>query len=151
MKKINAKLAVMLVFCILSSAAFVGGIPMIIFDAANHVSIVMIAGIIMTAFDFYACPILWINFGGVVALKAVVKAVEEEKLRCQTRFESFSWAGDHPLALPVEQCVLYKTHVRGFTMDPVRLFCLSYSCIHIPAPADLPAPWHRSLRISYHL
>ena len=46
------------------------------------------------------------------------KEVEEEKLRCQTRFESFSWGEDHPLTLPVEQCVLYKTHVRGFTMDP---------------------------------
>ena len=39
-------------------------------------------------------------------------------LRCQMRFESFAWAGDQPLSLPVEQCILYKTHVRGFTMDP---------------------------------
>lgn len=29
----------------------------------------------------------------------------------------FSWRGDRPLRLPFEECVMYVTHPRGFTMD----------------------------------
>lgn len=39
-------------------------------------------------------------------------------LRSGVRFENFSWHGDEPLKLPYEECVLYVTHPRGFTMDP---------------------------------
>ncbi len=39
------------------------------------------------------------------------------ELRCGVRFENFSWKGDEPLKLPYEECVLYVTHPRGFTMD----------------------------------
>ena len=120
MKKINAKLAVMLVFCILSSAAFVGGIPMIIFCAANHVSIVMIAGIIMTAFDFYACPILWINFGGAVALKAVVKAVEEENLYTA---EEIAVQQNKEVKIVVNQIrtCMQKGYIKGYLFDGEKL------------------------------
>lgn len=38
-------------------------------------------------------------------------------LRAGTCFERFSWHGDRPLKLPYETCVMYVTHVRGFTMD----------------------------------
>lgn len=31
--------------------------------------------------------------------------------------EHFSWQGDVPPAIPYEECILYVTHVRGFTMD----------------------------------
>lgn len=31
--------------------------------------------------------------------------------------ERFSWQGDVPPAIPYEECILYVTHVRGFTMD----------------------------------
>lgn len=33
-------------------------------------------------------------------------------------FDRFSWQGDRPLMLPYEECVMYVTHVRGFTKDP---------------------------------
>lgn len=42
----------------------------------------------------------------------------EHELRSGVRFENFSWQGDKPLQLPYEECVLYVTHPRGFTMDP---------------------------------
>lgn len=32
--------------------------------------------------------------------------------------DRFSWQGDRPLMLAYEECVLYVTHVRGFTRDP---------------------------------
>ncbi|MBS6397989.1 MAG: alpha-amylase [Clostridiales bacterium] len=39
------------------------------------------------------------------------------EVRCGVCFDSFSWQGDRPLELPYEECVLYVTHPRGFTMD----------------------------------
>ena len=39
-------------------------------------------------------------------------------IRCGICQEHFSWQKDQPLMLPYEECVLYVTHVRGFTMDP---------------------------------
>lgn len=38
-------------------------------------------------------------------------------VRGGVRFENFSWQGDEPLKLPYEECVMYVTHPRGFTMD----------------------------------
>ena len=39
-------------------------------------------------------------------------------LRSGMQAERFFWQGDRPLMLPYEECILYVTHVRGFTMDP---------------------------------
>lgn len=39
------------------------------------------------------------------------------ELRAGISFENFSWQGDMPLSLPYEECVMYVTHPRGFTMD----------------------------------
>lgn len=36
-------------------------------------------------------------------------------LRSPVRFEAFDWEGDTPLQIPYEDCVVYRTHVRGFT------------------------------------
>lgn len=38
-------------------------------------------------------------------------------LRSGIHSDRFSWQGDRPLMLPYEECILYMTHVRGFTMD----------------------------------
>lgn len=43
---------------------------------------------------------------------------ESRGIRGVIRPERFSWQGDRPLMLPYEECVMYVTHVRGFTMDP---------------------------------
>ena len=32
--------------------------------------------------------------------------------------EEFDWAGDKPLRIPYEDCVIYRAHVRGFTRHP---------------------------------
>ncbi len=42
---------------------------------------------------------------------------ELHELRGAAVFDRFSWQGDRPLMLPYEECVLYVTHVRGFTKD----------------------------------
>lgn len=38
-------------------------------------------------------------------------------VRCGVKFDKFSWNGDRQLELPYEECILYITHPRGFTMD----------------------------------
>ena len=43
---------------------------------------------------------------------------EGKEVRCVPETGHFSWKGDRPLKLPYEECILYTTHVRGFTMDP---------------------------------
>ena len=30
----------------------------------------------------------------------------------------FDWQGDRPLHLPMQDCVIYEAHMRGFTMHP---------------------------------
>ena len=42
---------------------------------------------------------------------------DSHRLRAEICQERFSWNGDRPLGLPYERCVMYVTHVRGFTMD----------------------------------
>ena len=120
MKKINAKLATILIFCILSSAAFVGGIPMIIIGASNHISIVMILGIIMVAFDFYACPILWVNFGNCANLKTVVKAVEEENIYTVQDIARQQNKQPKDVENQIRVC-LQKGYIVGYLFDGERL------------------------------
>lgn len=45
-------------------------------------------------------------------------AEDPHVVRAGMRLDSFSWQGDRPLELPYEECVMYVTHPRGFTMDP---------------------------------
>jgi len=37
--------------------------------------------------------------------------------RSRLTFDDFDWQADRPLELPIEQLVVYETHVRGFTAD----------------------------------
>ena len=43
---------------------------------------------------------------------------KNRSVRGVIRSDRFSWQGDRPLMLPYEECVMYVTHVRGFTKDP---------------------------------
>ena len=79
MKKINAKITTLLSFAILSAILFVAGIPMIIIGAGK-MPVVMILGIIFTAFDFYACPLLFTSLGTVKSLKRTLSAILNEHL-----------------------------------------------------------------------
>lgn len=65
---------------------------------------------------------------GAVTLDPYAKAVRgrevwgacpesPHEVRAGIAFENFPWKGDAPLALPYEECVMYVTHPRGFTMD----------------------------------
>lgn len=43
---------------------------------------------------------------------------DSHSVRSGARFERFSWQGGERPGFAYEDCVLYVTHVRGFTMDP---------------------------------
>lgn len=120
MKKINAKLATILIFCILSSAALVGGVPMIIIGASNHISFVMITGIVLVAFDFYACPILWVNFGGASNLKTVVKAVEEENIYTVEGIAKQQNKQPEVVVNEIRTC-MQKGYISGYLFDGEKL------------------------------
>ena len=109
---------------------------MIIFGAANHIPVVMIAGIIMTAFDFYACPILWINFGGVVALKAVVKAVEEENLYTA---EEIAVQQNKEVKIVVNQIrtCMQKGYIKGYLFDGKYVFPKKEFRANSPTPSNV--------------
>ncbi len=38
--------------------------------------------------------------------------------RSRICFDDFDWEGDHPLEIPLEDLIIYETHVRGFTKHP---------------------------------
>ena len=38
--------------------------------------------------------------------------------RARLAFDDFDWEDDHPLETPIQDLVVYETHVRGFTADP---------------------------------
>lgn len=79
MEKANKKRTRLLTLAILSAFLFAGGIPAIIVGA-GRATWLMIVGIVLTAADFYACPLLFVSYGGAVSLCRTVRAVEEEHL-----------------------------------------------------------------------
>ena len=79
MNILDSTLKKRLVTSILSAVAFVVGIIMIILGAGRN-TIVTIIGIILTAFDFYACPLLFVSYNSLVSLRRTVKAVNEENI-----------------------------------------------------------------------
>ena len=77
--KIKHDVNKMLIICIITSIAFVVGIPMIVVGASSSI-IVMILGIVFVAFGFYGMPLLWIHYSELRSLKRVVEAITEENL-----------------------------------------------------------------------
>lgn len=43
---------------------------------------------------------------------------DEYQHRARICFDDFDWENDHPLEVPVEDLIIYETHVRGFTRHP---------------------------------
>ena len=116
MKKINSASARLLVFAILSACLFVGGIPMIIIGAANKMTAVMVLGIVFTAFDFYACPILFSVYGGVNNLKKVVKAVEIERIYDVKNIAVQTGLNEETVKADVLKCI-GKGYIAGLLFD----------------------------------
>ena len=81
MDKLKKDLKILLIFAVLSSVLLVTGIPMIIVGAGNGLTVVMVLGIVFTAVNFYACPLLWVFYGDMHIHKRIVFAIETEKLR----------------------------------------------------------------------
>ena len=119
MKKINTKVAVMLTLSLISLAAFIAGIPMIVISASSS-KVLMIFGIIFVAFDFYACPMLFIQYGNSLALKRIVKAIVEERIYDVQNIATHT--GNNPQAITeqIRTCIS-KGYVTGLLFDGEKL------------------------------
>ena len=80
MEKINNKSKCLFIISIISSLLFVLGIPMIILGAVNDITIVMILGIIFTAINFYAIPLLWIRYATIQNYKRLIFCIVNENI-----------------------------------------------------------------------
>jgi len=79
MERIDRRLRLLFILSLVSSVLFVAGIPMIILGAL-HAKFVMVLGIVFTAADFYAMPMLWVAYGNARANRRLVYAVTRENL-----------------------------------------------------------------------
>lgn len=116
MQKITVKLRILFFSAILSSICFVAGIPMIILGASNGITPLTVTGIVLTAVDFYAMPILWVNYGGKRVWRRVLIAVLSENILTVSGLSA-------QLALPEEEvrkilqgCV-QQCYLTGYLFD----------------------------------
>lgn len=79
MERIEKTTRLLLIFSILSLVFFVAGIPMIIIGAGKN-TFLMIVGIVLTAADFYAAPILFSVYGAKKETRRLLFAVYREHL-----------------------------------------------------------------------
>lgn len=115
MERIDRQLRLLFILSLVSSVLFVAGIPMIIVGA-SHAKFVMILGIIFTAVDFYAMPILWVNYGNQRTNRRLVYAVTQENLLTVPLLAA-------QLSLPAEQVrdrlthCIQKLYIVGYFFD----------------------------------
>lgn len=94
MEKVNRSVRRLLLAALLSTALFAVGIPALIIGATHTDSwgaggtALMVAGIVATAVDFYAAPILWVTYGNRRTLARVVLGVEKQGLTTVSRLAS---------------------------------------------------------------
>ncbi len=79
MTNMKKKINLLLFFGILSAILLVGGIPLIVIGAGNN-TFLLVTGIILTAVDFYACPILFSAYGSALSLNYTVQCILTEHI-----------------------------------------------------------------------
>ena len=119
MKKLNQKITTILVFTILSAILLVGGIPMIIIGAGKN-TFVMVTGIIFTAFDFYACPMLFTFYGSLLSLKNTAKAVNDEHIYDVAQIAVQTGKNAEVVKADILKC-LEKGYITGLLFDGEKL------------------------------
>ncbi len=116
MATLNKELRIMLIMSVLSSVLLVAGIPMIILGASNGLTVIMVIGIVFTAVDFYACPILWVFYADKRFCKRVVFAIDKEKLRTVSSIASQLGMSEEQVYKTVKRC-FEKGWLYGYLLD----------------------------------
>lgn len=119
MKKIDSKVATLLALAIISLTALVGGIPMIIVGSSSS-KVLLIFGIIFVAFDFYACPILFVQYGNARALQRVVRAVVVEHIYDVQTIASHTGNNPEQITDQIRMCI-GKGYITGLLFDGEKL------------------------------
>lgn len=91
MEKVNRSVRCTFAAALISTLLFVIGIPMLIIGATHTDAwgaggtALMVAGIVFSAADFYAAPLLWVTYGNRRTLERVVFGVEKQGLTTVAR------------------------------------------------------------------
>lgn len=120
MEKINRKVGGLLISAICSAIALVCGIPMIILGAANGLTALTVIGIILTAFDFYACPVLFSIYGSARSVQRTAKAVNEEHIYDVKNISRQTGKNEDCVKQEIFKC-LEKGYISGFLFDGEKL------------------------------
>lgn len=76
MKQAKSKCVLYLCMAICSAILLVAGIPTLIIGAGRNTAM-LVAGIVMIAVNFYACPILFIVYGSAKSVYNTVRVIED--------------------------------------------------------------------------
>ena len=115
-KKIN----LLLFFGILSAVLLVGGIPMIIIGAGKN-TFLLVTGIVFTAFDFYACPIIFSLYGSAVSLNHTVQCVMSEHIY-NVKDIAVQTGKNEEIVRNDIRTAIEKRYITGLLFDGEKLF-----------------------------
>lgn len=121
MEKVNRSVRSTFLAALLSTLLFVIGIPMLIIGATHTEAwgaggtALMIAGIVFSAADFYAAPILWVTYGNRRTLSRVVFGVEKQGLTTVERLASHLRVKEDDARSQLDVCF-----AKGYLDDYVR-------------------------------
>lgn len=116
MQLLDKKVRVLLWTSVLVSVLFVAGIPMIIFGASRGVSLLLVAGIILTGGGFYATPLLWVAYGGQVVYRRLVYAVCREHILRTSELATQLGKGEEQTCQMIRVCI-QKYYLPGYLFD----------------------------------
>ena len=100
----------------LMSIGFVAGIPSIVFGAVNGWTLLMVAGIILTAVGFYVMPIMWVRFGNLCTKYNVLRAIVEDGVTdVATLASNYGWSDKN--AVENVRWLITNRYLTGVTFD----------------------------------
>lgn len=116
MKSVQTALRRALILSFVLTAAFVLGIPAIIFGAVNKWWILMGVGIACVVIGFYGLPIAWTNFGGLRGLARLVSAIEEEHIYTVNELAAQLSLSEKEVRKRLDKC-FQKSYLRGYRRE----------------------------------
>ncbi len=101
---------------LLMSVGFVAGIPAIVFGATKGWTLLMVAGIVLTAVGFYVMPMMWVRFGNLSSKYNVLKVITDDGITDVSLIASnFGW-NEKNTSLAVRWLIANR-YLTGVTFD----------------------------------
>ena len=120
MKKANQDKIKALIFALIATVLFIGGIPAIILGAGGRSPVVMWVGIVLVVLNFYVMPIAWIQYGEKGRLVRLVSAITQEYvMKTEDLSAHLSRTADE-IKADIRLCV-EKGYLKGYVFDGTEL------------------------------